>query len=88
MIALREARAAEVVTPLLDLLSKTAPVERVRAVADPRIEIIEQTNSLYVIAESAQHQMIEQLTGEPPGGTDPPEGADPPGDEHGEGGGR
>ncbi|UCD76487.1 MAG: hypothetical protein JSV91_06095 [Phycisphaerales bacterium] len=60
MIALRQARASEVVTPLLELLDRTAPVEPVRSVPEPQIEVIEQTNSLYVVAEPIQHQMIER----------------------------
>jgi type II secretory pathway component GspD/PulD (secretin) len=61
MMPLRQAKAGDVVAPLRDLLAKTAPVEAARTVPEPTIEVIEHTNSLYVVAEPAQHQMIRSL---------------------------
>ncbi|MHC5114555.1 MAG: secretin N-terminal domain-containing protein, partial [Planctomycetota bacterium] len=64
MVTLRQARASDVLEPLRDLIDRTAPIEAGRAVPPPRIEVIEPTNSLFVVAEAPQHQMIQQLVRE------------------------
>ena len=61
MIALNQAKASEVIEPLLDLIEKTTPRDGAREIPNPTIEVVEQTNSLYVVAENAQHTMIQNL---------------------------
>ncbi|MHC4416411.1 MAG: secretin N-terminal domain-containing protein [Planctomycetota bacterium] len=60
LLELTNAQASEVVGPLRELIATTAPVDPARAVPEPTIELIERTNSLYVVAEPAQHDMIER----------------------------
>ncbi|MHC4218949.1 MAG: secretin N-terminal domain-containing protein, partial [Planctomycetota bacterium] len=60
LIELREASAADVIGPLRELLATTAPVDPARTVPEPTIELVERTNSLYIVAEPPQHQMIER----------------------------
>ena len=61
MIALVEARAADVIGPLRDLLGRMASDDGAREIPPPAIEIVEPTNSLYIVAEPAQHATIEGL---------------------------
>ncbi|MHC4102274.1 MAG: secretin N-terminal domain-containing protein, partial [Planctomycetota bacterium] len=60
LLELRNASAADVVGPLRELLATTAPVDPARTVPEPTIEVVERTNSLYIVAEPTQHQMIER----------------------------
>ena len=60
MITLQNVDAQDVAAPLRELIDATAPVDPARVVPPPTIEVIERTNSLYVVAETAQHQMIER----------------------------
>ncbi|MHC5004982.1 MAG: secretin N-terminal domain-containing protein, partial [Planctomycetota bacterium] len=64
MYPLRQARAEEVLTALNELLAKSAPVDPGRTVMPPSIEVVERTNSLYVIAEPAQHQVLDRYVRE------------------------
>ncbi|MHC4948897.1 MAG: secretin N-terminal domain-containing protein [Planctomycetota bacterium] len=64
LLPLRQARAADVRGPLEELLARTAPVEAGRQVPAPTVEVIERTNSLYVVAEPAQHALIERAVSE------------------------
>lgn len=58
---LREAKAADVVDTLRELLARTLADESARDAPQPSIEVIERTNSLYVVAEASQHGMVERL---------------------------
>ncbi|MCP3904428.1 MAG: hypothetical protein GY715_12440 [Planctomycetes bacterium] len=58
MITLRQARAGDVAEPLRELWERTAADDPARTVPDPEIDVIDHTNSLYVVAEEAQHQVI------------------------------
>ncbi len=60
LIELRSAKASEVIGPLEELIASTAPVDPSRTIPVPTIELIERTNSLYVVAEAAQLQMVER----------------------------
>ena len=60
MITLQNVDAQHVAVPLRELIDATAPVDPARVVPPPTIEVIERTNSLYIVAETAQHQMIER----------------------------
>ncbi|MCH8314363.1 MAG: hypothetical protein IIA64_00185, partial [Planctomycetes bacterium] len=60
LIELRNAKASEVIGPLEELIASTAPVDPSRTIPAPTIELIERTNSLYVVAEAAQLQMVER----------------------------
>ncbi|MCH6551005.1 MAG: hypothetical protein IH804_03195, partial [Planctomycetes bacterium] len=60
LIELANAKVTDVVRPLRELLRTTAPVDPARAVPEPTIEVVERTNSLYVVAEPSQHEMIER----------------------------
>ncbi len=60
LIELRSAKASEVIGPLEELIASTAPVDPSRTIPAPTIELIERTNSLYVVAEAAQLQMVER----------------------------
>ncbi|MHC4129793.1 MAG: secretin N-terminal domain-containing protein, partial [Planctomycetota bacterium] len=60
LLELREASAGDVIGPLRELLATTAPVDPARTVPEPTIELVERTNSLYIVAEPTQHQMIER----------------------------
>jgi len=59
--AFRQARAADVADTLRKLLDRTMTDDQARDVPRPTIEVIEDTNSLYVIAEPSQHGMVERL---------------------------
>ncbi len=63
MIPIRNARAADVVAPLMELI-ETATPEGPRPVPAPEIKVIERTNSLYVLAEEPQHAMIGRFVAE------------------------
>lgn len=64
MIALRQANAADVLQPLRDLLDRTGSIDTARTIPSPVLEVVEHTNSLYVVAEPAQHAMIERYVRE------------------------
>jgi type II secretion system protein D len=64
MLALRQGRAADVAAALQELLATTAPVDPARQVPAPRIDVVERTNSLYVVAEEVQHALIERYVRE------------------------
>lgn len=64
MIALRQANASDVIGPLQDLLDRTSPIDSARTIPAPVLDVVEHTNSLYVVAEPAQHQMIERYVRE------------------------
>ncbi|MCH8922930.1 MAG: hypothetical protein IIA67_07260, partial [Planctomycetes bacterium] len=49
IIQLRTANAESIVKPLLDLFAKTTQIDPSRIIADPTIQVIDHTNSLYII---------------------------------------
>ncbi len=61
MVELKNTEAAEVAAALADLVAATEPVEPGRRVPPPTFGVIARTNSLYVTAEPAQHQMIDRF---------------------------
>ncbi len=58
VIDITHARASDVFGPLNDLLTKADSIDPSRKVPAPVIQVIEQTNSLLVNAEDAQHAII------------------------------
>jgi type II secretory pathway component GspD/PulD (secretin) len=64
MITLRQARAADVAGPLRELWEQTQVDDPTRSVPAPQIDVIERTNSLYVVAENAQHQVVARYVQE------------------------
>ncbi|MHC4908545.1 MAG: secretin N-terminal domain-containing protein, partial [Planctomycetota bacterium] len=58
LLAVEQARVEEVIEPLRELLARTTPVDPGRTVPPATIEAITQTNSLYVVGEPAQHDVI------------------------------
>ncbi|MCH8006329.1 MAG: hypothetical protein IH888_08880, partial [Planctomycetes bacterium] len=60
LIELRNAKASEVIGPLLQLIATTAHVDPARSIPEPTLKVIERTNSLYVVAEPAQHDLIQR----------------------------
>ncbi|MCH8822271.1 MAG: hypothetical protein IH984_02070 [Planctomycetes bacterium] len=60
LIELRSAKASDVIVPLEELIASTAPVDPSRTVPPPTIALVERTNSLYVVGEAAQLQMVER----------------------------
>jgi len=58
---IRNSQASEIVTPLRELIESADPIDPVRAVPDPTIQVIERTNSLMVTAENAQHGVVSDL---------------------------
>jgi type II secretory pathway component GspD/PulD (secretin) len=61
LLALRQARAEDVLPQLQQLLQTATTQAGTRQVPKPEIRIVEPTNSLYVIAEPAQQQVIAQF---------------------------
>lgn len=61
LLSLTSAKAADVMAQVRDLLDTTAPMTGARDVPAPEIRIVEAVNALYVIAEPAQHQVIERF---------------------------
>lgn len=61
LYSLTFAKAADLATKLNELLATTQLTSGARAVQPPEIRIVEPTNSLYVVAETAQHQMIDRF---------------------------
>jgi type II secretion system protein D len=57
---LHSARAADVAEALAERWRLTADDPAGRAIPEPRIEVLERTNALYVVAEQAQHEAIER----------------------------
>lgn len=64
MVALGQANATDVVGPLRELLDRTATIDSARTIPSPTLEVVESTNSLYIVAEPAQHQMIDRFVRE------------------------
>ena len=60
LLELTSASAGEVIGPLEELLAASVPVDSARMVPAATIDVIERTNSLYVVAEPAQHDLIER----------------------------
>ncbi len=61
LYTLTQASAANIYATLTELISRTQQTGTARSVPDPEIEIIERTNSLFIIAESDQHGLIQQV---------------------------
>ncbi|MCZ6835153.1 MAG: hypothetical protein O7G85_05200, partial [Planctomycetota bacterium] len=61
LIPLHQAKASEVLSSLQDLLDKTLDSGGARDIPRPEIDVIESTNSLYVLAEPAQLATIQGL---------------------------
>lgn len=57
-IDVQRANAMDLVEPLRALLASADPIDPGRRVPDPTITAVERTNSLLVVAEEAQHEMI------------------------------
>lgn len=64
MIALTQASVADVIEPLNELIAQTMIDDGSRRVLPPQVQAIDRTNSLFVIAEPTQHQVIERLVRE------------------------
>ncbi len=60
LIDLAHAPARDVHQGLRDLLATASPVDPARTVPAPEITVVDRTNGLYVVAEPAQHEMIER----------------------------
>jgi type II secretory pathway component GspD/PulD (secretin) len=60
LLDLAHARAADVASALRELLARTVVTDPARTVPEPQITVVERTNSLYVVAEPAQHEMVER----------------------------
>ncbi|MCC6285342.1 MAG: hypothetical protein IT439_08585 [Phycisphaerales bacterium] len=58
-VEVRNARAADILKPLQELLSSAEPIDPTRAVPAPTIRVNERTNGLLVTAEDAQHALIQ-----------------------------
>lgn len=57
-IDVQRASATDLVVPLRALLASADPIDPGRRVPEPTITAVERTNSLLVVAEEAQHEMI------------------------------
>ena len=64
MIAIRQARAAELLAPLREMIDRTVAIGDGRAIAPPTIEVVTPTNSLWVRGDAAQVRTIEQFVRE------------------------
>ncbi|MAY75359.1 MAG: hypothetical protein CMJ31_11685, partial [Phycisphaerae bacterium] len=60
-IDVRNVEASELVEPLRDLLASADPIDPSRAVPEPAVKVVEETNSLMITAEDAQHRVIADL---------------------------
>ncbi len=58
IIDVRNVEARTILEPLEELLASAGPVDPSRKVPDPKISVIERTNSLLVTGEDAQQRMI------------------------------
>lgn len=58
IVDLHHAAAATVIGPLKEFLAAADPIDPIRAVPEPSIQVVEHTNSLLVTAEDAQHRLI------------------------------
>ncbi|MFI4872819.1 MAG: secretin N-terminal domain-containing protein [Phycisphaerales bacterium JB061] len=58
VIDVQRANAADLVAPLREFLASADPIDPGRRVPEPTISVVERTNSLLVVAEPAQHQII------------------------------
>ncbi|MFG0285625.1 MAG: secretin N-terminal domain-containing protein, partial [Phycisphaerales bacterium JB039] len=58
LLDLRYAEAQTVLEPLQELLASADPIDPGRAAPEPTLKVVEQTNSLMVTAEPAQHDLI------------------------------
>lgn len=59
-VDVQRANAEDLVDPLRAFLAQADPIDPGRSVPEPSISAVSRTNSLMVVAEPAQHQMIEQ----------------------------
>lgn len=59
-VDVQRANAEDLVEPLRAFLAQADPIDPGRSVPEPSITAVSRTNSLMVVAEPAQHQMIEQ----------------------------
>ena len=64
MIAIRQAKASEILAPLRVMIETTVEVGNGRAITPPTIEVITPTNSLWVRGDAAQVQSIEAFVRE------------------------
>ncbi|MCB9836477.1 MAG: hypothetical protein H6808_07130 [Phycisphaera sp.] len=58
VIDVQRANAADLVAPLREFLASADPIDPGRRVPEPTISVVERTNSLLVVAEPAQHEII------------------------------
>ncbi|MCP4496015.1 MAG: hypothetical protein GY825_04450 [Phycisphaeraceae bacterium] len=61
MIPIRQARAAEIVVPLQQMIDRAVAIGDGRVVAPPTIEVVNPTNSLWVRGDAAQVRTIEEF---------------------------
>jgi type II secretion system protein D len=61
MIPIRQARAAEIVAPLQQMIDRTVAIGDGRVIAPPTIEVVNPTNSLWVRGDAAQVRTIEEF---------------------------
>jgi len=61
MVAVRQAKASELATSVRDLVAKTQVDDPSHPFTPPTIEPIEQTNSLWIVGESAQLAAVEEV---------------------------
>ena len=64
MIAIRQARASEILPPLLAMIETTTDLSDGRVIAPPTIEVVTPTNSLWVRGDAAQVKSIESFVRE------------------------
>ena len=53
--------AATILPTLMEMLTTADPIDPGRAIPTPTVSVLERTNSFIVTAESAQHQLVQQL---------------------------
>jgi len=58
IVDVQRASAADLVEPLREFLASADPIDPGRSVPEPTISVVERTNSLLVVAEPAQQDMI------------------------------
>jgi type II secretion system protein D len=61
MVTLAHAEASAVVAPLQELIDTTLDEGGSRLIAPPEVRVVERTNSLYIVAEPAQHAAITRF---------------------------
>ena len=61
LVDIANRKADEVAGPLAELLASAVPAGKGRVIPPPTIEVIDRTNSLFIVAEAAQHEAINGL---------------------------